>query len=98
MDVESLYTNISHCDGLKAYNIILSLDHEESTTPTDFIVQLTKYTLNSNVFLFQDKLYRQIKDKAIKGIQASLWKQTEKGHWQTAWFIETWETGKVQQR
>lgn len=65
MDLESLCTNIIHREGLEALQHYLQLRPEEIMPPTDYLVQLTELTLNNNVFLFQDKLYRQQKSTAI---------------------------------
>lgn len=64
MDVEALYTNIDHSDGLRAVSHYLS-DREELTPPTGFIVELTEWVLNNNVFLFQDRLFRQCKGTSM---------------------------------
>lgn len=61
MDVESLYTNIYHADGLRAVNLS---DREEVTPPSSFILDLTSWVLH-NVFLFQDVMYRQFKGTSM---------------------------------
>lgn len=65
MDVESLYSNIVHDEGLKALKHYLGSRPDDLMPPTDFIVQLTEWTLKNNVFLFQDKLYKQEKGTAM---------------------------------
>lgn len=57
MDVESLYNDIVHGEGLEALKHYLSSRPEHVMPPTDFTVQLTEWTLKNNIFLFQDKLY-----------------------------------------
>lgn len=60
MDVESLYTNIAHGDGLKALNHFLSNRPTDCSPPSDFLIKLTEWTLKNNIFLFQDQLYLQV--------------------------------------
>ncbi|KAF7642341.1 hypothetical protein LDENG_00259770 [Lucifuga dentata] len=61
MDVESLYTNIDHDDGLKALQHYLQNRPTDSSPPSEFILKLTEWTLQNNVFLFQDQLYTKKK-------------------------------------
>lgn len=65
MDVESLYSNIVHEEGLEALRYYLGNRREDQMPPTDFIIQLTEWTLNNNIFLFEDKLYKQEKGTAM---------------------------------
>ena len=65
MDVEALYTNIDHTQGLEAMSHFLNQRPQPQSPPTDFLVQLTEWTLNNNVFLFQDKVYKQVKGCAM---------------------------------
>lgn len=64
MDVESLYTNIDHTEGLRAVNHYLS-EREEMTPPSSFLTELTSWVLHNNVFLFQDVMYRQRKGTSM---------------------------------
>ena len=57
MDVESLYTNIDHNDGLDAMKFFLA--DRNSLPPTDFIIELTDWILHNNVFMFTDGIYKQ---------------------------------------
>ena len=57
MDVESLYTNIDHNDGLEAMRFYLS--DRDVLPPTDFIVELTDWIIHNNVFMFSDNIYKQ---------------------------------------
>lgn len=54
LDVEFLYTNIDHCDGLRALSHYLS-DREGMLPPSDFIVFNTMY----------DTVYRQCKSTSM---------------------------------
>ncbi len=65
LDVESLYTNIAHDDGLKALQHFLMNRPIDSLPPSEFIIQLTEWTLKNNVFLFQDLLYIQFQGTAM---------------------------------
>lgn len=64
MDVESLYMNIDHKEGLEVLEHFLQKRLDTLTPPTDFIVNLTQWILN-NIFLFQDQLHQQIKGTAM---------------------------------
>lgn len=67
MDVEALYTNIEHTQGLDALRHFLDKRPLPSNSfpPTDFLVKLTEWTLYNNVFLFQDKIFKQVKGCAM---------------------------------
>ncbi len=65
LDVESLYTNIAHDDGLKALQHFLMNRPIDSLPPSEFMTQLTEWTLKNNVFLFQDLLYIQVQSTAM---------------------------------
>lgn len=65
MDVEALNTNIPHQEGLEALNYFLQQRAEEELPPRDFIVTLTEWTLKNNVFVFQDKIYKQLQGTAM---------------------------------
>ena len=65
MDVEALYTNIAHDQGLAALKHFLDKRPSPQSPPTDFLVKLTDWTLNNNIFLFQDKLFKQVKGCAM---------------------------------
>ena len=65
MDVNSLYTNIDHKEGLEALHHFLQKRADNTAPPTDFVLALTEWTLNSNIFLFQDQHYRQVKGTAM---------------------------------
>uniref|UniRef100_A0A3P8U3H0 Reverse transcriptase domain-containing protein n=1 Tax=Amphiprion percula TaxID=161767 RepID=A0A3P8U3H0_AMPPE len=65
MDVESLYSNIDHQEGLEALEHFLQKRSNTETPPTQFVVSLTQWSLNNNIFLFQDRLYQQTKGTAM---------------------------------
>lgn len=55
-DVESLYTNIPHEGGIQAmYHYLKHVEYG----PVDFLMKLTKFTLESNYFMFDSKFYLQ---------------------------------------
>lgn len=58
MDVESLYTNIDHEEGLHALRHFLA-ERKDTKPPSQFIVELTEFIIYNNVFVFTDKLYKQ---------------------------------------
>ena len=60
LDVCSLYTNISHSNGLSVLKN--KLPNNETTS---IILQLTKFILEHNHFKFQDEHYLQIKSTAM---------------------------------
>ena len=60
LDVCSLYTNISHSNGLSALKNKLS-----NNQTTLMILQLNKFILEDNHFKFQDEHYPQIKGTAM---------------------------------
>ena len=60
MDVSSLYTNISHSNGLRALRNKLPQD-----TLTDTLIHLTKFILEHNYFSFSDNFYLQTKGTAM---------------------------------
>lgn len=65
MDVAALYTSIDHGQGLSALRYYLDKRPHPHEPPTDFLIDLTEWTLNNNVFLFQDKVFKQIKGCAM---------------------------------
>ncbi|KAJ0060014.1 hypothetical protein NL108_018667 [Boleophthalmus pectinirostris] len=65
MDIESLYTNIDHKDGLMALEHYLKKRTSETMPPAGFILKLTEWTLKNNIFLFQQQLYKQQKGTAM---------------------------------
>lgn len=82
MEIESLYTNIEHCEGLAALQHFLQQRLNPDTPPTDFIVDLTNWTLKNNIFLFQDKLFRQIKGTAMGAAYAPNYAELYLGMWE----------------
>lgn len=83
MDVEQLYTNIDHKDGLEALEYFLNKRPADMSPPTEFLSALTEWTLTNNIFLFQDKLFQQIKGTAMgasyapnyAGLYLGLWEE-----------------------
>lgn len=65
MDVEALYTNIEHQQGLEALTYFLKLRPASEMPPTDFLLSLTEWTLTNNIFIFQDKIFKQTKGCAM---------------------------------
>lgn len=67
MDVEVLYTNIDHEEGLQALSHDLNKRRAGNMPPNSCILKLTEWTLKNNVLHFQDDLYQQQKGTAIHG-------------------------------
>lgn len=58
MDVESLYTNIEHQEGLFALRHFLT-ESDIPATSHDFLFRLTEWVIHNNIFIFMDELYIQ---------------------------------------
>ena len=58
IDVSALYTNIRKEDGLEALKRALQL-RDDKSVPTQFLIDLMKIVLSSNIFEFNNNLYRQ---------------------------------------
>ena len=58
MDVDGLYTNIKHDNGLKTLEEKLN-KRKTNEPPTNFIIKLMKIILNENKFEFHDALFKQ---------------------------------------
>lgn len=56
MDVEALYTNIDHEEGLEALRQALQ-KRSDASPPTEFIVDLAKWTLNNNFFFISGSTF-----------------------------------------
>lgn len=82
MDVESLYTNIDHKDGLNALSHYLEYRPTDLLPPAAFILQLAEWTLNNNVFLFQNQFYKQIKGTAMGACFAPNYSNLFMGLWE----------------
>ncbi|CAJ0964410.1 unnamed protein product [Ranitomeya imitator] len=66
MDVESLYSNILHQDGLNACKFFL----ENTGTDADSVVKLIKFILTHNYFEFYNKIYLQNTGTAMRSKMA----------------------------
>ena len=58
MDVEGLYTNITHEEGMQCMEEELN-KRQSSKVPTDFIVKLMEIILYNNVFEFHETFWKQ---------------------------------------
>lgn len=65
IDVASLYTSISHDNGIKAAKSFLDTRDKNSKPSSNFILVLINFILNMNVFRFQDNIYIQKKGTAM---------------------------------
>ena len=57
-DVEGLYNNILHEEGLESLEECLS-ERKNPDIPTDYLIKLMDIILRNNIFIFHDGLYRQ---------------------------------------
>ncbi len=89
MDVESLYTNIDHVEGLEAVEHFLSDRSPESVPPTTIILQLMEWTLKNNVFLFQDVFYKQMKGTAMGACFSPNYANLFLGLWEERYIYST---------
>ncbi len=64
IDVCALYTSIPHADGLTALRKTLE-DRPSLYPPTEFLLELTQFILQNNVFEFNGKFYRQVQGTAM---------------------------------
>eukprot|EP00061_Rhincodon_typus_P002312 g17169.t1 len=64
MDIQSLYTSISHVDGLKALRFFLSHKPDQSPS-TDTLIRLTELILTLNNFSFNSSHFLQTKRVAM---------------------------------
>lgn len=82
MDVEALYTNIDHTEGLDALSHYLEERHPEQMPPAVFILQLAEWTLHNNVFLFQNQFFKQRKGTAMGACFAPNYSNLFMGVWE----------------
>lgn len=74
MDVDSLYTSILHEEGLAALEYFLSERSQTDFPPANFLPKLTRWNLNNNIFIFQDRLFKQAKEHAlVRLMQVYIW-------------------------
>ncbi|XP_077105060.1 uncharacterized protein LOC143759233 isoform X2 [Ranitomeya variabilis] len=64
LDVESLYTNIAHDQGVQAAAFFLER-HQENGEHNLFLLELLHFVLDKNYFTFDRKYYRQITGTAM---------------------------------
>ena len=82
MDFDSLYTNIAHEEGLTALKHYLERRPPELMPPAAFLVELTKWTLHNNVFLFLNQIYKQQKGTAMGACFAPNYANLFLGYWE----------------
>ena len=87
MDIQSLYSNIVHSEGLAALKHYLRRRPEGVIPPTDFLLQLTEWTLKNNVFIFQDSVYRQQKGTAMGACFAPNYANLTLGLWEELYIL-----------
>ncbi|XP_063077568.1 uncharacterized protein LOC134467623 [Engraulis encrasicolus] len=62
-DVESLYTNIPHEGGLEA--MAHYLESQDDGLPTELLLNMTRFILKSNYFLFNNKYFLQVQGTSM---------------------------------
>ncbi|XP_075719901.1 uncharacterized protein LOC142760596 [Rhinoderma darwinii] len=80
-DVESLYTSIRHEDGIEAVRLFLGMSNWDSQT-CDLIVDLLKYILTHNLFVFRDVFYLQKQGTAMGAACAPSYANLFLGAWE----------------
>ena len=58
IDVQALFTNIPHIDGLDSLRVGLN-KRLNKKIPTDFLVQLMQTVLKNNIFTFYNNFFKQ---------------------------------------
>lgn len=64
-DVESLYSNISHNDGMTAISFFLGRLMDRNRMHDSFLIDLLDYILGHNYFMLDRKFYRQVSGTAM---------------------------------
>ena len=85
-DVTSLYTNIEHGDGLEALEHCWS-DRGEASPPTSFLLNLTKWILHNNVFMFSDNIYKQVIGVPMGSCFAPTYSINYLGYWEERFIL-----------
>ena len=89
MDISSLYTNISHDDGIECAREALD-ERDDKQIPTEYIVRLLHVLLEYNIFEFNKEIYQQMIGTAMGSKPAPpyanifLAKSIDKQIWQIA--------------
>ncbi|XP_077123903.1 uncharacterized protein LOC143781279 [Ranitomeya variabilis] len=85
-DIESLYTSIKHQDGLRAVSWFLEAGGFEGGL-ADFILQLLRYILTHNCFMFSDQIYLQLQGTAMGAACAPSYANLFLGAWERGIFL-----------
>lgn len=80
IDVEALYSSIPHEAGIKAVEYYLS---SRDTQFHKFIIQLLRFVLEHNMFLFNGRLYHQLRGTAMSSACALTYANLLLGWWET---------------
>ncbi|CAJ0963256.1 unnamed protein product, partial [Ranitomeya imitator] len=86
VDVESLYTNIRHSDGLRAVSYFLGMSNL-STPLRDLILELLEFTLTHNFFVFKGSFYLQLQGTAMGAAFAPAYANLFLGLWERDLFL-----------
>ncbi|CAJ0952186.1 unnamed protein product [Ranitomeya imitator] len=86
VDVESLYTNIRHSDGLRAVQFFLSTS-TLAVSLRDLILELLEFTLTHNFFVFKGSFYLQLQGTAMGAAFAPSYANLFLGLWERDLFL-----------
>lgn len=86
MDVESLYTNIDHEEGLFALKHFWS-DRGDALPPTGFLLDLTRWIIHNNVFMFTDGIYKQCIGVPMGSCFSPNYACLYLGYWEKMWVL-----------
>lgn len=81
-DVESLYSSISHKQGLQAIRFFMETESDWGGEFRDFLADLTDFCLNHNFFIFHDKFYLQTRGVAMGAAFAPTYANLFMGWWE----------------
>ncbi|CAJ0921398.1 unnamed protein product [Ranitomeya imitator] len=86
-DVEALYSSIRHIDGLQAVGKYLSQSNIDNET-SEFILELLRFILTHNAFMFAGKVYLQLQGTAMGASCAPSYANLFMGAWERSIFQE----------
>ncbi|CAJ0937580.1 unnamed protein product [Ranitomeya imitator] len=96
-DVESLYTNIRHCDGLRAVKFFFETS-DYSSGFRAFVLDLLEFTLTLNFFTFKGSLYLQLQGTAMGAAFAPSYANLFLGLWERDLFLSDERPSSVELR
>lgn len=82
LDIESLYTNISHQHGMAAISNFLGAKNGRDRMMDSFLIDLLDFALQHNYFLFDGAHFRQISETAMGALCAPFFANLFLGWWE----------------